>query len=109
MINIDDLTIGEARRLATLFGAPMQNGNQPHPSVGKYCVVRSYAAGVHVGIVASVSDSLSGREVKITDTRRIWSWTGALSCTEIAQSGITGGKVSVPAPENYINQAIEIL
>lgn len=105
MINIDDLTIGQARELAKQFS---QNGNE-HPSIGLYCVIRSYAAGVHAGIVVSVTDSLSGREVELADTRRIWSWQGALSCTEIAQTGITGGKLSVIAPTNFVNQVIEII
>ena len=108
MINIDELTIGQARELAKQFQFA-QNENSPHPTVGRYCVIRSYAAGVHVGVVKSVSDSASGREVALTDTRRIWSWTGALSCTEIAVSGITGGKVSATAPENFVNQAVEII
>ena len=107
MINIDELTIGQARELARLLATPAQNGT--HPAVGKYCVIRSYAAGVHIGIVASVSDSASGREVRLTDTRRVWNWTGALSCTEISQGGIAGGKLSIVAPENFVNQTIEIL
>lgn len=82
---------------------------EAHPTVGRYCLIRSYAAGVHVGIVSGVADTLSGREVYLTDTRRIWSWRGALSCTEIAARGITGGKLSVAAPEIWINQAIEII
>ena len=106
-MNIDDLTIKDARELAKLFCQPTQNGN--HPSVGKFCVIRSYAAGVHVGTVASVTDSQSGREVRLTNTRRIWSWDGALSCSEISQTGITGGKMSVSIPENFVNQSVEIL
>ncbi len=106
-MNVDDLTFGQARELAKMFGQPAQNGN--HPSVGRYCVVRSYAAGVHVGIVHSVTDSASGREVCLRDTRRIWSWQGALSCTEISALGITGGKISIAAAENFINQVVEII
>ena len=70
--------------------AVVTNRSQVHPAVGRYCIIRSYAAGVHVGIVVSVTDSASGREVELCDTRRIWSWQGALSCTEIAVSGISG-------------------
>jgi len=107
MINLDDLTFGQARELAKLLGASAQPLN--HPSIGKYCVIRSYAAGVHVGVVEGVLDSLSGREVRLSQTRRIWSWSGALSCTEISQTGITGGKMSTACLENFINQVIEIL
>ena len=108
MINTDELTVGQARELAKQFSSLPQSPTS-HPTVGRYCVIRSYAAGVHVGIVKSVSDSLSGREVVLSDTRRIWSWAGALSCTEIAMNGISGGKVSVISPENFVNQVIEII
>lgn len=108
-MNIDELTLGQARELTRLFAGAPQNESRRHETVGKYCLVRSYAAGVHVGVVESVTDSLSGREVKLSDTRRIWSWSGALSCTEIATHGITGGKMSVVSPVNFVNQAIEII
>jgi len=102
-MNIDELTIGQARELAKLFSQPAQNGN--HAAIGKYCVVRCCSAGVHVGIVTAVN----GGEVTLKETRRIWSWQGALSCTEIAVSGISGGKVSVEAPENFVQGRIEII
>ena len=102
-MTIDDLTIGQARELARMFG--QQNGCAPHPAIGKYAVVRAYASGVHCGIVAAVN----GTEVTLHETRRIWSWQGALSCTEIAVAGITGGKLSIQAIENYIEGRIEII
>jgi hypothetical protein len=108
MIDINELTLGQLREL-TQFLPPMLNSAVKHPSVGKYCVIRSYAAGVHVGTIAAVNDSESGREVVLENTRRIWSWEGALSCTEISLTGITGGKISKSAERNYINQVIEIL
>jgi hypothetical protein len=108
-MTIDDLTVGQAKELAKQFSAPAQNGTQQHQALGHYCVVRAYAAGVHAGIVASVADSLAGREVCLRETRRIWSWQGALSCSEIADSGITGGKLSVEIVSNFISGVIEII
>lgn len=109
MIDINELTIGQARELAKMLSQPEQSKYSPHPSVGRYCVIRSHAAGVHVGTVAEVTDSASGREVRLHGTRRIWSWQGALSCTEISVSGVTGGKLSVQAEINFVNQVIEVL
>ena len=103
-MNIDDLTIGEARKLAALFSTetkPCAN----HPATGKYVVVRAYAAGVHVGVLVSAQ----GGEVHLTDSRRIWSWAGALSCSEIAAAGISGGKVAVTLPNQFVLGAIEII
>ena len=76
-----------------------------HPAVGKYCVVRTYSAGVHAGVLRAAR----GTEVPLTDSRRIWGWTGALSCSEIAMTGITGGKVAVAVPVQYLTEAIEII
>ena len=108
-MNIDELTMRQAREIAKLLACNGKETATVHPAVGHYCLIRSYAAGVHVGMVASVTDSLSGREVELRETRRIWSWSGALSCSEIALSGITGGKLSAELPSNFVNQAIEII
>jgi hypothetical protein len=104
-MNIDDLTIGQARELARLFQPSESTKSAIHPAFGRYCVVRCYSAGVHVGVVVGVN----GGEVALKETRRIWSWQGALSCTEIAVAGITGGKLSVAAPENFVEGRIEII
>lgn len=102
-MNIDDLTIGEAKRLTHLFGGA---GNlEQHPATGKYCLIRTYSAGVHVGVLRSAI----GREVTLIDSRRIWSWAGALSCSEIASKGITSGKIGTMLPEIYLTEAIEII
>lgn len=102
-MNIEELTIGQARELSKLFA---QNGGaSPHPAVGKYCVIRTYSAGVHAGVLKSAR----GTEVELTDSRRIWSWTGSLSCSEISQAGITGGKVAVSVPQQFLTEAIEII
>jgi hypothetical protein len=105
-VNIEDLTIGDARKLVALFGN--SNGNAPavqHPAVGKYVIVRAARAGVHAGILVSAHEG----EVELRESRRIWSWTGALSCSEIALHGITGGKVAVQVPSQFISEEIEII
>jgi hypothetical protein len=91
--------------ITEISNAQSANGAKQHGAIGQYCVVRTYSAGVHVGIVAAVD----GRNVELRDSRRIWSWTGALSCSEIAMSGITGGKVAVAVPIHYLTEAIEII
>ena len=102
-MKIDELTIGEARHLAALFQS--QTAPPPCPYIGRHVVVRTYAAGVHAGVLRFKD----GQSVLLSDSRRIWSWTGALSCSEIAVNGITGGKVACVVLEQCVEQAIEIL
>lgn len=74
--------------------------------IGKYVVVRTYSAGVHVGVLASQS----GKEVMLSDARRIWSWSGAFTLSEISQSGVSGeSRLSVAVPQIALTEAIEII
>jgi hypothetical protein len=76
------------------------------PSKKKYVVVRTYSAGVHVGELVS----RKGQEVKLSNSRRIWSWKGANSLNEIALRGVaSGSRVSDTVPEIELTQAIEII
>lgn len=103
-MNIEDLTIGEARQLAAMFGGT-QPQTTPHRYQGKYVVVRTYSAGVHVGTLSSGND----REVVLTNARRIYSWGGAFTLSAVATSGIKSGKMSVPVSEILLTEAIEII
>ena len=66
-MNIDDLTIGQAKQLVEMFGSTptIDNG-----MIGKYVIVRCRDAGVHSGIL----ESHSGRECVLTESRRLWYW-----------------------------------
>jgi hypothetical protein len=55
-------------------------------------VIRAYLSGVWHGVLVRKTD----KEVFLTNARRLWSWTGALSVSEIAIKGVTGGKISPP-------------
>lgn len=74
---------------------------------GKNVLIRTYSAGVHFGTLVS----RTGQEVHLKNARRLWSWTGALSLSEIASNGIDlkGSKVSVPVDEIILTQAVEII
>ena len=75
-------------------------------SIGKFCVVRTYSAGVHVGVVASQD----GKLVTLTDARRIWSWKGANTLHEIAIGGVgKGSRVSDAVPSIDLTEAIEVI
>ena len=76
-----------------------------HAMVGKYCVIRTYSAGVHVGTVKSVN----GTEVILEDSRRIWNWKGAFTLSEMSQKGISEGRIAVSLPLLALTEAIEII
>jgi hypothetical protein len=99
---IENLTTHEAREIVTLIETQTQTA---HPAVGKYVVIRTYSAGVHVGYLVSAS----GKEVALRDARRIWLWEGAFTLSELSAHGISGGKMSEQIPVIYLTEAIEII
>lgn len=48
-----------------------------------YVIVRTYSAGVFAGIL----ESREGKEVVLSDARRIWYWEGAASLSQLAMKG----------------------
>lgn len=80
------------------------------PHIGKKCVIRTYASGVHFGTLVSQD----GRQVELHDARRLWRWhTGGagISLSEVAMSGIDAkrSRVAVAVPEITILDALEII
>ena len=107
-MDINDLTIGQAKELASIFGATKSAESMPHPFVGKYCIARCYAAGVHAGEVVSVD----GEYVILKDSRRLWSWiaAGGVALSGFAQHGIkTSSKVDVINPILYLTGVCELI
>jgi len=49
----------------------------------KYCIIRTYSAGVFAGYV----EKKDGKEVTIRKVRRIWYWAGANSLSELSADG----------------------
>lgn len=74
--------------------------------IGKYVIVRTYSAGVHIGTL----ETHEGTEVLLKDARRLWYWKGAFTLNEVALEGIkTGSKLSAAVPHIMLTQAVEIL
>lgn len=74
---------------------------------GDFVLIRTYSAGVHFGTLIH----REGKEVHLKDARRLWSWSGALSLSEVASKGIdiSKSKISVPVDEIILPEAIEII
>lgn len=74
----------------------------------KYCIVRTYSAGVFAGYL----ESRTGQEVVMREARRIFYWDGAASLSQLAMSGTSKPQnCKFPEAVNRVEllQAIEIL
>lgn len=51
----------------------------------RYVIVRTYSAGVFAGTL----ESRNGREVVLSNARRLWYWDGAASLSQLAVDGVS--------------------
>ncbi len=76
--------------------------------VGDYVIVRTYSAGVFAGVLSTKD----GKEVVLTDARRLWYWSGAASLSQLANEGVKKPlecKFPAPVKSVILTEAIEIL
>lgn len=72
----------------------------------KAVLVRTYSAGVHFGYLAR----RDGKEVDLVKSRRIWSWQGANTLSEIATLGLDSKRSRIAVPVSItLTEAIEII
>ena len=92
------------------FNVKFYHGDAPPRYIlePRYVIVRTYSAGVFAGFL----ESRSGREVVLTDARRIWAWAGAASLSQLAMEGTSKpDECKFPCPVTRVEllEAIEIL
>lgn len=76
--------------------------------LGKNVLVRTYSAGVHVGVLKAHD----GKQVTLTNSRRIWYWDGAATLSQLAMDGTSkpkNCKFPCEVPEIVLTEAIEII
>ena len=76
--------------------------------IGKYVIVRTYSAGVHAGTLKSKD----GKEVVLTNARRIWYWDGAATLSQLSVDGTKDPencKFPCAVDEILLTEAIEII
>jgi len=74
----------------------------------EYKIIRTYSAGVFAGYI----ESRNGQEVIIRNARRLWSWDGAASLSQLANEGVKSPescKFAQEVDKIEVLQAIEIL
>ena len=73
-------------------------------------LIRSYAAGVHFGLLEKEEFTISGKVVVLRNTRRVWSWKKAASLSQIAIDGVgEGSKIAMALDYNEIVNVIETI
>ncbi len=74
----------------------------------KYCIVRTYSAGVFAGYM----ESRNGQEGVIRNSRGIWYWDGACGLSQLAVDGTSSPKTckfTVEVDKRELTQIIEII
>lgn len=107
-MNLDEMTIGDLKQIQLLL-----SGNQPKniasEFIGKYCIARCYAAGVHAGEVVSVD----GENVVLKNSIRLWSWKAkdGIALSGVAQHGIDKeeSKIDSMNPLIYLTGVCELI
>lgn len=105
-MNIDNLTFGEIKQIAAMFGTAQQV-SASHPMVGRYVIVRCSGAGVHAGVLVSQD----GNQAILKDSRRLWFWKAknGIALSGLSQFGLQSGKVDTVIPEIALIGVIEII
>lgn len=74
----------------------------------RYVIVRTHSAGVFAGNL----ESRNGKEVALTNARRLWYWAGAASLSQLAMQGTSKPaqcKFPIPVQRIELTEAIEII
>lgn len=82
--------------------------NLENKMLNKYCMVRTYSAGVFAGTLAE----RNGKEALLKNARRIWYWSGAATLSQLAVEGTTDPKkckFPCEVSEILLTEVIEII
>jgi hypothetical protein len=80
--------------------------------IGQKVLIRSYASGVHFGVLVSETHTLSGLQVILENSRRIHYWAGAASLSQLAIEGTkkpNGCRIAMNLPKIRIENVIETI
>jgi hypothetical protein len=76
----------------------------------RYCVIRTYSAGVHIGYVAEFGTK-HPQYARLLNSRRLHYWEGACSLSQVAIDGVDADKsrIAVTLPEIELTDVIEVI
>ena len=105
-MNINKLTIGQAKELLSMFGQQPTDGL--NDMVGHKCIIRTYSAGVWFGEI----EKKSGAEVIVKNARRLWYWKAKkyISLSAVAKHGVDASACKfAPSVSAVWLEAIELI
>ena len=75
----------------------------------KYCVVRTYSAGVHIGYVEEFGTK-QPQYAKLINSRRLHQWSGAASLSQVSLDGVdSSSRIAMELPEIELTDVIEVI
>lgn len=75
----------------------------------RYCVVRTYSAGVHIGYVQEFGTK-HPQYAKLLNSRRLHGWTNACSLSQVAMDGVgEGSRIAMMLPDIELTDVIEVI
>lgn len=109
-MDINDLTIGQAKEIFAIFGSNVQSAPKGINGfcIGHAVIIRTYSAGVWCGTLAQKN----GNEVVLITARRMWRWwcNESISLSGVVCHGINREKSRIaPAIPQVWLEAIEIM
>lgn len=81
--------------------------DKPHPWIGRYVIIRTYASGVHVGYLEDYCFKTC--HIFLKNSRRIWYWEGAFTLHKVSEDGVKEAKLSIVKDEFMCAQVEEII
>ena len=107
-MDINKLTSKQTKEILAMLVGDAVAPQSPH--VGKKCIIRTYASGVHFGELVSQS----GRQVELRNARRLWRWDVAphgISLSEVSIHGSVGSRSRIceAVAETTILDGLEII
>ena len=110
-IDIDALTIGQAKQLQSLLFQAENKSTIATRYIGKKVIIRSYSAGNHFGELVAYDPAY--QTVVIKNSRRLWRWNTdkGVSLSEIALYGVieANSKITSTVPEQIVSEVDEII
>jgi len=75
----------------------------------KYCVVRTYSAGVHIGYIKSFGEKFP-QSATLLKSRRLHYWEKSASLSQVAMDGVgSGSRIAMEIPEIELTDVIEVI
>ncbi len=75
----------------------------------KYCVIRTYSAGVHIGYVKEFGEK-HPQHAKLLKSRRLYQWSGACSLSQVAMDGVNDtSRIAMELPEIELTDVVEVI